>query len=374
VASDVASHFTITCANDALRVEGDLELADAAAIWRDLHRTTDPIASGQLTIDLARVQKIDGAVIALLVALRDDLAARGVRTVLEGAPEHLRPLVELYEAEKPPAKTRRRTPEGLIAHFGRATLNVIQELEAIVSFFGEMVLALAGLARRPRSGHFKELPSLLERTGADAVPIVLLINFLLGFVIAYQSARQLKLYGANLYVADLVGISVTRELAPLMTAIIVTGRSAAAFATEIGSMKVAEEVDALRTLGLRPFGWLVVPRVLTLVLVLPALTIIGDIIGVVGGVVVAVVSLDVTPRGYFIELFNYVRMWDVAHGLVKSVVFALSIGLIACQQGFAASGGPEGVGRRTTSTVVTSLFTLVVIDAVITVIFRVMGK
>jgi phospholipid/cholesterol/gamma-HCH transport system permease protein len=159
-----------------------------------------------------------------------------------------------------------------------------------------------------------------------------------------------------------------------MTAIIVCGRSGAAFAAEIGSMKVSEEVDALRTLGLRPFAWLGVPRVLALLVVLPALTIIGDIVGVLGGLFVAVTSLNVSARGYFIETTIAVQMWDVQHGLIKSVAFALAIALIACQQGFAASGGAEGVGRRTTSTIVTSLFALVILDALLTVTFRLLGR
>jgi phospholipid/cholesterol/gamma-HCH transport system permease protein len=138
-------------------------------------------------------------------------------------------------------------------------------------------------------------------------------------------------------------------------------------------MKVSEEVDALRTLGLRPFAWLVVPRVIALLIVVPALTIIGDIVGVLGGLIVAVTSLDVSMRGYFGETQKAVQLWDVEHGLIKSVVFAMAIALIACQQGFSASGGAEGVGRRTTSTVVTSLFALVVIDALITMIFRAFG-
>lgn len=139
-------------------------------------------------------------------------------------------------------------------------------------------------------------------------------------------------------------------------------------------MKVSEEVDALRTLGLRPFAWLVVPRALALLLVLPALTIIADIVGVLGGLFVAVTSLDVSMRGYFIETTTALKMWDVEHGLIKSVAFALAIALIACQQGFAASGGAEGVGRRTTSTVVTSLFAIVLLDALFTVTFRMLGR
>ena len=350
-------------------------MPDAAAIWRELHRTTDGLRRGPLAIDVSNARAIDGAVMALIVALRTDLAARGIQSELAGTPTHLRPLVELYEADAaPPKKRRRRKPESAVEQVGRVTAGVLAELKAVVTFFGEMVVALAGLVRHPRSGHWKELPPLLERTGADALPIVALINFLLGFVMAYQSARQLKMYGANLYVADLVGISVTRELAPLMTAIIVCGRSGAAYAAEIGSMKVSEEVDALRTLGLRPFAWLVVPRVLALLIVVPALTIIADLIGVIGGLVVAVTSLDVTIRAYFIETTTAVQLWDVQHGLIKSVAFALAIGLIACQQGFAASGGAEGVGRRTTATVVTSLFALVVLDALFTVMFRMLGR
>ena len=367
--------FAVERHEGELRLQGELRMPDAAAIWRELHRTTDELKRGRLTIDLSDAQTIDGAVMALVVALRTDLAARGVRTELAGVPEQLRSLVELYEADaEPPKKRRRRKPESVVEQVGRATYAMLDELKAVVSFFGEMVIALAGLVRHPRSGHWKELPPLLERTGADALPIVALINFLLGFVMAYQSARQLKMYGANLYVADLVGISVTRELAPLMTAIIVCGRSGAAFAAEIGSMKVSEEVDALRTLGLRPFAWLVVPRVLALLIVVPALTIIGDLIGILGGLVVAVTSLDVTIRAYFVETTTSVQLWDVQHGLIKSGAFALAIGLIACQQGFAASGGAEGVGRRTTATVVTSLFALVVLDALFTVMFRMLGR
>jgi phospholipid/cholesterol/gamma-HCH transport system permease protein len=367
--------FAIERAGGAICLKGVLRMPDAAAIWRELHRTTDDVRGGELTIDLAEARAIDGAVMALVVALRSDLSSRGVRTKIGGTSEELRPLVELYGADAEPLKKgRRRKPEGMVEQIGRATAAILDEIKAVVAFFGEMVVALAGLVRHPRSGHWKEVPPLIERTGADAVPIVVLINFLMGFVMAYQSARQLKLYGANLYVADLVGISVTRELAPLMTAIIVCGRSGAAFAAEIGSMKVSEEVDALRTLGLRPFAWLVVPRLITLLLVVPALTIIADITGIVGGLFVGATSLDVTPRGYFIETTVAVQLWDVQHGLIKSVVFALAIGLIACQQGFAASGGAEGVGRRTTATVVTSLFSLVVLDALFTVVFRMFGR
>jgi phospholipid/cholesterol/gamma-HCH transport system permease protein len=174
-------------------------------------------------------------------------------------------------------------------------------------------------------------------------------------------------------VADLVGIGMTRQLGPLMTAIIVCGRSGAAYTTELGSMQVDQEIDALRTLGLEPYRWLVIPRLLSLLLALPVLTLLADIIGMGGGLVVAVTSLGLTPRGYFNEMRSTLTAWDVESGLVLSVAFAIAIGLIACEQGFAASGGPQGVGRRTTSAVVTSLFAIVVLDACITVLYRAYG-
>jgi phospholipid/cholesterol/gamma-HCH transport system permease protein len=164
-----------------------------------------------------------------------------------------------------------------------------------------------------------------------------------------------------------------RQLGPLMTAILLSGRSGAAFATELGSMKVSEEIDALRTLGFEPFGWLVLPRLLALVIVLPVLTMMADVVGMVGGLVIGITSLDLTPHLYFKEVRTSLTPFDVWSGMVMSVAFALAIGLIACQQGFAASGGPQGVGQRTTRTVVSSIFAMVVIDAVFTVAFHALG-
>ena len=202
------------------------------------------------------------------------------------------------------------------------------------------------------------------------MPIVVLINFLVGFVMAFQGAVQLKQFGANIFVADLVGLSVTRELGPLMTAIIVCGRSGAAFAAELGSMKVSEEIDALRTMGFGPMRYLVLPRALALMLVLPVLTLLADLVGMLGGLVVGLVSLDLSVAGYLTETEKALHVWDVFSGVIKSVVFALAIVLIACQQGLATTGGAEGVGRRTTASVVTTLFALILLDAGFTIFFH----
>jgi phospholipid/cholesterol/gamma-HCH transport system permease protein len=368
--SNPAEAYQVVRDGDTIRLAGDLRMHDAAAIWRDLRKETDA-AQGSVVFDLRSVHAADGGVMALIVELRAELAARGVKAELANASEKVETIVNLYSGHDGVARKKKRKPESTVAQVGRATIEVKNEAKGILDFLGSMVLAAVTLVRHPRAGHWKEVAPLMEKTGADAVPIVVLINFLVGFVMAFQSAKQLKMFGANIYVADLVGISLTRELAPLMTAIIVCGRSGAAFAAEIGSMKVNEEVDALRTLGLTPFGWLVVPRTIALVLVVPFLTLIADFIGILGGLIVGITDLDLTPQGYVIETLAAVHGWDVLSGVIKSVVFALAIALIACQQGFAASGGAEGVGKRTTSTVVTSLFSLVLLDALFTVIFRI---
>jgi len=364
--------FAVRREGDVVRLSGTFAMENAGALWKAL-RTALKRPPRKLSIDLSDVERIDGGAMALLVALRAELAGKRVASELTHVPEDIVPLVELYHGNDEVKPRKKRRPESTVAQVGRVTLDVVGEVKGVLSFVGEMMLETIGLVHHMSPGHWKEIPPLAEKVGADAVPIVLLINFLVGFVMAFQAAKQLKMFGANIYVADLVGLSVTRELAPLMTAIIVCGRSGAAFAAEIGSMKVSEEIDALRTLGLRPFAWLVVPRVLALVLVMPLLILIADIIGILGGLFVGVTSLDLTASGYLSETRKALELWDIEHGLIKGLAFAIAIALISCQQGFSASGGAEGVGRRTTSTVVISLFTLVVLDASFTVLFRVFG-
>src|SRR5437870_5296362 len=262
---------------------------------------------------------------------------------------------------------------GSLDQLGRATVAMAREVQLVLAFFGQMVVSGAGLLRSPRSANWRELPATMERSGADAVPIVILVNFLVGVAMAFQAAAQLKRFGANILVADLIGISITRELGPLMTAIIVCGRSGGAFAAELGFMKVNEEIDALRTMGFGPMRYLVLPRALALIIVVPLLTLLADLAGVLGGLDVGLTNLDLTARGYLNQTARVVSSWDVTSGVLKSAVFAFAVALIACQQGLATTGGAEGVGRRTTSTVVVTLFTLILLDATITVFFRVVG-
>jgi phospholipid/cholesterol/gamma-HCH transport system permease protein len=355
-----------------IELGGEIVIDDAAAIWTRVSSALERMAPGRLVrIDCSAVERIDGACMALLAHLRDELRAGGARCEFVGASPQVQGIIDLHTRRRVRRPRRPRRGRNAVEQIGQASVDFFSEGVAVLSFIGELSSSAWHALRRPSSLNPHDIALTMERAGADAAPIVLLINFLIGFVMAYQSAPQLQQFGANIYIADLVGVAMTRELGPLMTAVIVCGRTGAAFTAELGTMKVSEEVDALRTMGLVPLRYLVVPRVIGLMLVLPLLTLLADIVGIASGMLVGVIELDIAPRAYFTQTLSAVTAWDVWSGVLKSVVFAAAIGLIACQQGLATAGGAEGVGRRTTSAVVSILFSLILLDALFTVVFGV---
>ncbi|MCI0515007.1 ABC transporter permease [candidate division KSB1 bacterium] len=209
----------------------------------------------------------------------------------------------------------------------------------------------------------------MVRVGVTSIPIVTIITFFVGLIIAMQSAYQLARFGALIYVADLVAVSITRELGPLITAIIITGRNGSAIAAEIGTMKVSEEIDALQTMGINPIRFLVVPRLLAMAIMVPCLTLIADLMGIMGGFVLGVGSLGLDFTRFFIQTTNALIFKDLLTGLIKSFFFALIIGGIGCYQGFIVKGGAEGVGKATTQAVVTSIFLIILADMIFTALF-----
>ncbi|HEY4243213.1 MAG TPA: MlaE family lipid ABC transporter permease subunit [Kofleriaceae bacterium] len=353
---------------ELVALSGSLGIANAGAVWRDLQRAARAASrSRRVTLDLSGVTAIDTTVAGLVADVRESLAARGTDVQIIGASEAVARIVQLYGIDRVAPRRAARPP---IAKLGSWVAGLIGRGRHLVEFCGELARGLTAVVRHPALGGWRELGPLLARAGTDAIPIVIVLDFLVGFVMAYQSTRQLQTYGANLYVADIVGISMTRELAPLITAIIISGRSGAGFAAELGTMRVGEEIDALRTMGLAPVPYLVVPRVIALVIAAPILTLAGDIAGVAGGLVVGATSLDVHPHAYLAELREVLVSSDVWTGLVKSAAFGIAIALIGCQQGLATRGAASGVGRSTTTTVVVCLFTLVAIDTALTMVFR----
>jgi phospholipid/cholesterol/gamma-HCH transport system permease protein len=349
---------------DRLELVGELRLADAPEIWRSLRTATREHAPTQ--IDVSRATVIDGAVMSMLA---DVLREHPCEIV--GATPAIAQLARLYREDSRQLPEPRREPA--IARIGAATYRLGVWLVDTARWAGDLVIAVGTTVRHRRAANWRSLPGLIERAGADGLPIVVVLNFLIGFVGAFQSTIPLRQFGANIYVADIVGISVTRELSPLITAFILSGRSGAAYAAELATMQVSEEIDALRTMGIQPHVHLVLPRVVALAIVAPVLTLLGDIAGVSGGLAVGVTSLGITSAGFITELRTIVVASDVWTGLIKSVVFAIVIALIGCRRGLATRGAAAGVGRSTTATVVTCLFAIVVLDTLATMLFREFG-
>ncbi len=328
----------------------------------------------ELSFDLAGVEELDGGAAAVLADFLESVRAAGREIPLVAVPPSAGAMLALFRCRDPRACDRRPPRHlGTLEQVGLATLAVVERVRSGFDFLGECTLAFVDALRHPRTMRWGQAAVQIERVGADGLPIVLLIGFLIGLITAFQAAVQLAKLGADSFVADLVALSLTRELTPLLTAIVVAGRSGAAMAAEIGTMKVSEEIDALRAMGICPYRYLVFPRVFALALALPLLTLAADAVGIAGGVLVAFTQLDIGLVGYLHSTQEALELSDVFGGLAKTVVFGLLIALIACERGMSTRGGAEGVGRSTTSAVVAILFYLILVDALFTVLYKMIG-
>lgn len=276
-------------------------------------------------------------------------------------------LAQAMQGQPAPARPPVR---GLLQRTGRQAVDGAVQVGAFIAFVGELSVAAAGVLRRPRAWHGRTLWREVQVGGFDALPIAGITAFLLGVVVAYQGADQLRHYGANVFVVELVGYAMLREFAPLITAIIIAGRSGSAHAAQIGTMVVGEEIDALRTLGIDPLQRLVLPKLLAMAIALPLLTVFADLCGVFGGMVMAKSQLEI-GFGEFAERFGRVMQGSaLLIGLGKALVFAVIIVLVGCFQGLRTAGGADSVGRQTTASVVQSIFLVIVADAVFSVAFN----
>ena len=256
---------------------------------------------------------------------------------------------------------------------GRGAEAALEQMVALLGFVGESAVAFAGCVAHPQRFRWRSILYNIRSAGFDALPIVGLLSFLLGIVVAYQGADQLRQYGANIFVADLVGLSMLREFAPLITAIIIAGRSGSAYAAQIGTMAVTEEIDAMRTLGIAPLDLLVLPKVIALAIALPLLTVFADVLGVFGGMLMARAQLGV-GFGEFLDRFvQAVSVTAYLIGICKAPVFAAIIAVVGCFQGFRTRGGADSVGRQTTRSVVQSIFLVIVADALFSIAFSALG-
>lgn len=332
--------------------------------------------AAEITLNLSNVDALDTGGAWVIADFRERMQAEGRRVLIAGASSAQAALLDTVAEHLPLAAVPKGPARGFVPwleSLGKGTAGAWQNTLSILSFFGLTLHRLGRAAVMPWRLRGASLVTQMEETGLKAVPIVALMGFLIGVVLAFQGATQLKQFGAEVFVVELISISILRELGILLTAIIVAGRSGSAFAAAIGSMKVQEEIDAMRTLGLDPVDVLVVPRTLALLIVLPILGFIAGMSGLIGGALMSWIDLGVSPGMFVTRLKENTDVWHLAVGMIKAPFFAVVIGVISCWQAMQVQGSSESVGRRTTAAVVQSIFTVIALDALFSIFFAEIG-
>lgn len=359
-----------------LVVAGDWTVLAAARLDSAL-RGLDLSGASEAAIDGRAVSRLDSAGAWLLIRTRRDLEAAGANVREFALPAVYEPLLRTIEQERnaPPVVMPRRTgPKILLENLGRATVEVLQQGYRMLGYLGRVTIETLEAMFRPRGNlRVAALFTQIEEIGINALPIVGLLAFLIGIVMAYQGADQLRRFGAEIFTINLLGVGILRELGGLVTAIIVAGRSGSAFTAQIGTMKVNEEIDALRTIGINTFDVLVLPRVLGLVIALPFLTFYADVMGMVGGAVMCYFDLGITVPSFMRQLHDAITVNTFLVGIIKAPVFAFIIGLVGCFEGLQVERNAASVGKLTTRSVVESVFLVIVLDAGFSIMFSILG-
>lgn len=334
------------------------------------------VETGSVHIDFDSTLNFDTSGAWLFHRLKQDLREKGWRITLADPDPKYQALLDNVEQIALVAPKEQDPPNSLlrlIALLGQSTIERFIKGSRLLSFLGETTSTLIRTLFRPSRLRLTSLTHHLEQTCLNALPIVGLIAFLIGVVMAYQGADQLKRFGAEIFTVDLVGVSILREIGILLTAIVVAGRSGSAFTAEIGAMAVNQEIDALRTLGLNPIEVLVMPRMLALMIALPLLAFFADILGLLGGGLMAWIVLDISPSQFLAQLKEAIGPATFWVGIVKAPVFAFLIAMVGCYEGLSVSGGADAVGRHTTNAVVSGIFLVIVFDAFFSILFSYLG-
>jgi phospholipid/cholesterol/gamma-HCH transport system permease protein len=324
----------------------------------------------RLTFNTQDLEAWDSGLLTFLRKVEECCQQRQVAVDHVGLPDGIRRLLDLAAAVPERQETRRGGGrDAFLARLGKGGLGVVEAVLTMLGFIGDAFLALLQLLRGRASFRASDLTLLLQECGAQALPIVTLISFLVGAILAFIGAVQLQQFGAQIYVANLVGLAMALEMGAMMTAIIMSGRTGAAFAAQLGTMQVNQEIDALTTLGISPMEFLVVPRMLALVLMVPLLTVYADLMGMLGGAAIGVAMLDVSLKVYFHQLQEALSVKYLAQGLIKSAVYGVIIALAGCMRGMQSGRSAAAVGLAATSAVVTSIVGIIVASAILTVIY-----
>lgn len=347
----------------AFGIGGMEKRLDAINIARD---------TGPVVLDGKQIEALDTAGVWLVQSLLKRLRAGGATPELQGWEPRFVSLLELGEQAAEPQAPAAPPRFAALDALGRRVVEGGKQIYEGIGFVGELTLSAINCLRQPSRLRIRPILYNIQSAGTSALPIVGLLAFMLGIVVAYQGADQLRRYGANIFVADLIGLSMVREFAPLMTAIIVAGRSGSAYAAQIGAMKTSEEIDAMRTLGIAPLEMLALPKLFGLVIALPLLTVFADVAGILGGMVMASVTLGVGFGEFLDRLAKAVSISSYLVGLGKAPVFAAIIVITGCFQGFRTEGGADSVGRQTTRSVVQAIFLVIVTDSLFSILFSVL--
>ncbi len=351
-----------------LAIDGRLDADSTGPVWRESTRLVTAARANNVDLDVASMDYCDGSGIALLIQLRRLQQKHGGKLEIHGLRPEFQELLDDWSQGSGETAPKAKVRTQLVEEVGRRAVEVWRDIHELITFVGQLGLALVKAARHPRTIRWRDTVLIAEEVGVNALPIVAMLSFLVGVIMAFQAAVALRQFGAEIFVANMIGLSVLREMGPLMTAIILAGRSGSAFAAEIGTMKVREEIDALKTMGLEPVRFLVVPRVLAALVMTPVLTVFADLLGVMGGSVV-MMSLGFPLITFFHQLQLAVSYGSLVGGLVKAFAFGILIAAIGCLRGLQTENGASAVGLSTTHAVVSGIILIVFADGIFTIIY-----
>jgi len=350
-------------------LEGAWRLNGTTPRWSSVVGASKPPA---VRLRAEGVSQWDTSLVAFVGEAQRWCGDEGVACDTAALPEKMRLLGGQF-AESLRAGPRVERAQSLLVEVGLSTRVAMAQGRDILQFVGECWIAAKRLVAGQAGFRWNDCLAEMQKCGAMALPIVSLISFLVGVTLAYSGAIVLRRFGGDIWVADLIGVAMTREMGAMMAGIVLAGRTGAAYAAEIGSMKANEEIDALTVLGISPIRFLVLPRVLALGLMMPLLALYANCLGILGGMAVAYTTLDIPPAAYWVEMLTIVDLPDVTVGVIKSIVFGLIVGLSGCRRGLQAENNASGVGQAATSAVVTAILYIIVADAVFAILFHAIG-
>ncbi len=355
--------------NFTLRLAGRLDVNTASAALKTIVPELKIRSPLYLAINIEDIHFFDDFGAVVLFELKKQTEDQKGTAEIIGVHKSTQSILDRITFE-PDSNETKQTPrsDNFPERLGEATFKFCSNLGYLLSFFGAVLVAVCHVFRQPKRLRLNDMIFQMEKTGVNALPIVGMISFLLGLIMAFMSSIQLKQFGANIYVASLVALAMISELGPIMTAIIVSGRSGSAFAAEIATMKVSEEIDALFTMGFDPVIFLTIPRLFAAIIVVPILTVLSNLFAITGGLVIGVTMLNLTTGSYISQSVEAITLFEILWGLFKSIVFAVLIAWTGCLRGFQARGGASAVGNAATSAVVSSIFLIILFDSVFAVI------